>query len=187
MTSTKNKDRPTGEGQTLGAQHFAHAAPEHPGEVAAELKELVQRFRVCWEASSEDTYLEGEKRQIGFSLELIGTHEPEIKHPDPGCEHCRRVYSALKRIADWIMPKEERPTVYEIEPYRQAISYSHARHDRPDVTLTIRIVHRSDFDRPVDDCELRCLEEMKQSLKRLGVSERQWQTTVPERKNGANG
>jgi hypothetical protein len=140
----------------------------------AELRELVQRFRVCWEVGPEDSYREGEKLKIGFTLDLIGTHEPEVKHPDPGCEHCRRVYSALKKIAGWIIPKEERPTVYEIEPYRQAISYSHSRHDRPDVTLTIRIEHRSDFDRPVDDCEVRCLNEMKQRLKELGARERNW-------------
>ena len=170
----------------------AVATPPHaeqssvPGEVApAELRELVQRFRVCWEAGSEDTYLEGEKRKIGFLLDLIGTHEPEIKHPDPGCEHCRRIYSALKRIAGWVMPKEERPTVYEIEPYRQAISYTYARHDRPDVTLTIRIGHRSDFDRPVDACEVRCLNEMKQHLKDLGVCERQWQSSSPAPSSGA--
>ena len=174
MTSTKNKDRPAGEGQASEGQHSTHTASEHAGEALAELQELVQRFRVCWQAWPEDTYLEGAKRAIGFSLELIGTHEPEIKHPDPGCEHCRRVYSAVKRIADWIMPKEERPTVYEFEPYRQAISYSHARHDRPDVTLTIRIVHRSEFDRPVDDCEVRCLNEMKQHLKDIGACEREW-------------
>jgi hypothetical protein len=139
-----------------------------------ELRELVQRFRVCWEVWPEDSYPEGEKQKIGYTLDLIGTHEPEVKHPDPGCEHCRRVYSALKSIAGWIIPKEERPTVYEIDPYRQAISYSHSRHDRPDVTLTIRIEHRSDFDRPVDDCEVRCFNEMKQRLKELGAQEGKW-------------
>ena len=175
MTSMKNNDRPKSEGQAQNAPHSTDTASEHAGEALAELKELVQRFRVCWEASPECTYQVGEKRKVGFSLELIGTHEPEVKHPDPGCEHCRRVFSALKRIASWIMPKEERPTVYEIDPYRQAISYSHARHDRPDVTLTIRIVHRSDFDRPADDCEVRCLNEMKQHLKDLGACEREWE------------
>ena len=154
---------------------LAHKETSVAGEgTPTELRELVQRFRVCWEVGPDDTYRGGEKQKIGFMLDLIGTHEPEIKHPDPGCEHCRRVYSALKRVAGWIIPKEERPTAYEIDPYRQAISYSHARHDRPDVTLTIRIEHRSDFDRPVDDCEVRCLNEMKQRLKELGARERNW-------------
>lgn len=141
------------------------------------LRELVQRYRVCWESWPELLMLKREKRQIGFSLELSGTHERGVEHPSPGCRHCRAVYAALQTIAVYILPRELRPTRYEIEPYEPAIHYSASRRNRPDVTLTIRIVHRQGFERPVDECEEHCQEEMKQRLRELGACERHWVAT----------
>lgn len=155
----------------------AHEADLHRTESPAVLRELVQRFRVCWESWPEFLMVKREKRQIGFSLELSGTHERGVEHPSPGCQHCRAVYAALQTIAVYILPREQRPSRYEIEPYQTAISYSVRRRNRPDVTLAIRIVHREGYERPVDDCEERCLEEMKQRLRELGACERHWVAT----------
>ncbi len=116
----------------------------------------------------------GKQRQVGFELELTGTPEPGTEHVGPGCPACRRVYAALHAIADWILPKELRPSMYEIGPYEQVLRYSAVRGSRPDVTLSVKIVHRKGFDQPVDQCEVRCLEEMKQRLKQLGACERRW-------------
>ena len=143
-------------------------------QAPAVLKELVKQFRVSWEAWPEYAVVDRERRQIGFTLDLYGTHEPGTGHIDPGCRHCHRVFAALRVIADWILPRDERPSRYEIESYNPSISYSPARGNRPDLTLTIRIQHREGFERPVDACEVRCLEEMKQRLREVGACERQW-------------
>ena len=135
---------------------------------------LVQRFRVCWEVWPEYRIVDHETRQIGFSLELYGTHEPHVEHPTPGCEHCIRVFSALQTIAAYILPRENRPSTYSIEIYDAAIHYSHRRRDRPDVELPIKILHRNQFELPVDQCEILCLSEMKQRLQQLGASEGYW-------------
>ena len=134
------------------------------------LREHVERFRVCWESRPEYLYVRGERRQIGFVLELAGTHEPGVEHPEPGCEHCQRVFAALRDIADWILPREKRPSVYDIGCYEQAIRHSSAHQNRPDIILTIRILHRNDFEQPADECQSRCLEEMTQRLTELGAS-----------------
>lgn len=139
-----------------------------------ELRELVGRYRVCWEVWPEYLYVQKERRQVGFQLELCGTHEPEVEHPEPGCPDCQRIFVALRAIADWILPSEKRPSTYEIGPYDQAIRYSSVRRNRPDVTLTVKILHREGFERSVDACEVRCLKEMQQGLKELGACERQW-------------
>jgi len=67
------------------------------------LREHVERFRVCWESRPEYLCIRGERRQIGFVLELAGTHEAGVEHPEPGCEHCQRVFAALREIAEWIL------------------------------------------------------------------------------------
>lgn len=140
------------------------------------LKGLVKRYRVCWRVWPETVYDSRAKHEekIGFDLELIGTHAPGVEHATPGCPDCREVFAALVDIAEWIMPQEERPTRYDIDPYERAIRYSPSRDFRPDVVLTIRILHREDGLRPVDECEIRCRDEMKRKLLSLGASEGQW-------------
>lgn len=138
------------------------------------LVDLVSRYQVCWEVWPEFLMFGDKQQQVGFELELSGTHESGTGHVTPGCPACHHVYSALLAIADWILPKEERPSRYEIGPYEQALRYSAVRGNRPDVTLSVKILHRRGFDQPVDQCEVRCLEEMKLRLKQLGACERQW-------------
>jgi len=140
------------------------------------LKELVQRFRICWEALPDYYYVQKQKRQIGFTLELTGTHEQGVEHPLPGCEHCRKVWRALKAIADWIIPREERDSDYDIVRFDQSIHYDAGRKFRSDVSLRIWIRHRSGFDREVDACEVRCLGEMTQRLATIGARKTQWES-----------
>ena len=140
------------------------------------LRELVQRFRVCWKVWPELAYVGGEKRQIGYQLELAGTHEPGVEHPEPGCEHCQHVFAALRDIAEWIVPPATWDSQYDIGSYDQAIRYSVAHRNRPDIILIIRIVHRTGFEQPVEECQSRCLEEMEQRLTELGASRRSWRS-----------
>jgi len=139
-----------------------------------QVRELVGHYRVCWEVWPECIWVNNQRRQIGFQLELYGTHEPEVDHPSPGCPACLRLFTALRGIEEWILPKEKRPSTYEIGPYDQAIRYSPRRRNRPDVTLRIGIIHRQGYEAPVDACEVQCLEEMKDRLKELGAHERVW-------------
>lgn len=138
-------------------------------EGPAVLRDLVQRYQVCWEVWPEFIMAGREKRQIGFALELSGTHQRGVQHPIPGCSHCRTVFAALQTIAVYILPREERPSAYEIETYDQSIHYSSKRRNRADISLTIRILHREGFERPIDECEVLCLEGMKHRLRELGV------------------
>lgn len=146
--------------------------PEEPA--AARLRDLVQQFRVCWSVWPDEWFVDGTKRTIGFAIELCGTHEPGTLHISPGCEHCRPVQTALKEIANSILPREERPSMYDIDINNQALDYSPAHGNRPDISLTIQIRHRGIIERPVDECEVRCLQEMEQSLKDLGACKGRW-------------
>src|SRR5581483_9465435 len=124
-------------------------------ETPSLLSDFVNRYQICWEVWPEYVMVGSKERQVGLELELTGTPEPGTDHVGPGCPACRRVYSALHAIADWVLPKEERPSRYEIGPYEQAVRYSAARGSRPDVTLSVKVLHRRGFDQPVDQCEIR--------------------------------
>ena len=147
------------------------ARPEAVEEI---LRELVERFQICFEVLPDNYVVHKELRQIGFTLELTGTHEQGVEHPVPGCQHCQKVWIALRQIAKWIIPKERRDTDHDIIPFDQSIHYDAGRKFRADVSLQIWIRHRSGFDRPVDACEVRCLNEMTQRLQELGVRKGKW-------------
>jgi hypothetical protein len=141
-----------------------------------DLRKAVQDYKVCWEVLPHTAFVDGHTRQIGFDLELTGTHLPGVQAA-AGCEQCRRVYSALKAIANHVLPKEQRPSRYEVSGFDNSIRYSPSHDNRPDVTLTITIGHRSGFG-GVDDCEVRCLGEMKTALGNLGAQSGNWSTVA---------
>ena len=143
-----------------------------------ELRMVVQDHRVCWEVLPERIPVKDEEPlKVGFDLMLYGTHEVGM-HPTPGCERCAQIYRDLRKIANWIIPKEERPSRYEISIYESAIGYNRMRGNRPDVELTIKILHRARYDQPVDECEVLCLNEMKAKLLDLGAQEKRWKEGV---------
>jgi len=166
-------------------QNIQNSRGVEPNGVAR-IKSLVQRFAVCWEAHPEQAVVtlldfkeqtprvKRELRKIGFSLELYGLPEPSAENVLPGSNHCLRAQSALKEIADWILPREEDRCAYEVQMEPQSLSYSRVRADRPDVRVTIQIRHRSNWDLPIDECEECCLRVMERALHEIGACEGAW-------------
>ncbi len=139
------------------------------------LREIVRQHKVCWEVWPEyHIDREGKRIQIGFELDLMGTHYRPDHIPEPGCDECVKVYNVLKRIAQWIIPQEERDSCYEIGFFDASIHYASQRKFRKDVTLSIKILHREGFDRPTDAGEIRCLNEMEEKLEALGAHKKEW-------------
>ena len=140
-----------------------------------QIKDLVQKHKVCWEVWPEELLgSNGKKVQIGFELTLIGTHYNPEHLPWPGCDECYKVYQDLHNIAVWILPKEKRDSRYELQFFDFAIRSTPKRKSRSDIELTIKILHREGFERPVDLCEVRCLNEMERKLRQLGAPEGEW-------------
>ena len=153
------------------------------------LREIVQLHQVSYEVWPEWYMKDGIKIQIGFELQLCGINHADsngnAEHPVPGCPICFKTYSELREIANWVLPIDERPSRYEIQAFDHALHVASAkRFRRREVVVTIVIMHRSDFNRPVDDCENRCLKEMRQRLSQLGIREDVWHEdkAVTERK-----
>jgi hypothetical protein len=141
------------------------------------LKDMVEMHQVCYEVWPELLMVKGQQVKVGFNLELAGTHEHGTSTLSPGCPRCIRTFEDLRQIAEWIMPKEERPSCYEIEPYDRALHESAQRKFVPEVVLSMKILHRHGFDQPVDECEERCLKEMRNKLAELGVRAGEWRST----------
>lgn len=151
----------------------------NPVSTIERLREIVDKHQVCYEVWPERSIAKGEKILIGFELQLCGTNSHVAAkgegQPVPGCGYCLGTYEDLKQIAEWILPREKRPSRYEIGGFDRALHVApHTRRSRSEVVLTIHIMHRTDFNREVDECEKRCLQEMKGRLHQLGIQEGKW-------------
>lgn len=71
-----------------------------------------------------------------------------------------------------VLPTETRPSWSDIQGFDMALHGAGGRERRLEAELTIQIRHRSGWAEPIDDCERRCLQEMEDKLKTLGVRRR---------------
>ncbi len=143
--------------------------PENEGGVADGLRELAELHTIRYEARKEYQVVDGEKRAIGFNLELYGTHDHGESSLEPGCPKCVRTFEDMKTIAESILPTGDRASQYEILPFDHALALDPGRGLRAEVVLKIKILHGQNYFAPVDECEEACLAEMKQRLKELGI------------------
>jgi hypothetical protein len=137
------------------------------------LADLVQRHKVVYDVRLALSVYTGERQIVGYDIELRGTHEPGTERVTAGCSACETVWMDLRRIADAVLPKEIRLSEYEMPVFDHAL-HEDLRARRQDVQLTIEIRHREDYNRPLDECEERCLREIVAKLRALGAQERQW-------------
>lgn len=142
------------------------------------LADLVRRYEVCWEVWPEYSLVNGHERQVGFEIELCGTHDVG-DHVGRGCTSCHRIYNTLLSVAGWVLTNEDSSSVYAVGPYAQVVRYSLAHGNRPDIALKLKILQRERADQSTDDSQRSCLDEVKEHLAELGSCERHWRSPKP--------
>jgi hypothetical protein len=135
------------------------------------LRASARRLHAHYDVEPEIVVADGARRKVGFQVRLWGVH-PKGAGVLPGCSRCRELDRELRRIAAFVVPREERPTRLELEPLRPALYDSSVVPGADEIALSIRLVHRQGYDQPVDACEDRCLKEILARLRQLGVPER---------------
>jgi hypothetical protein len=142
---------------------------------SGELQDAVRRFEVCWEAFPELGGTHPDRKQVGFVIELYGTHNRTDVVPTAGCQHCIPVMQALLNIADYVVPADWRDSLDGLRAH-SGIEYARERGERPDIVVAITMVPRR-RGQPDDSARVECLTSIKERLQQLGTHERSW----PER------
>ena len=142
------------------------------------LRDLVQRFRVCYEVSPALAVVGEELRPVGFTIELAATHDHPRHEPYAGCDECVPVARALNELLDFTVPKDFRASHFDVHRPRMSHQFAPERGNRGDLTASVEVLHRDGATRPVDDCELRCRDEIVATLKDLGACERVWRERI---------
>ncbi len=139
----------------------------------AKRNDWLNGFAVFWHMWPYRTVIDREVRQIGFELELIGSHCVDPNHLNPGCPQCRRVRSALlvvaEHLANHVFPNLQESLTYDIDPHPTSVVYSA---NRACVTVSIIVMRRHAFDRPIDVSDNFVPGSVKQSMAELGIAER---------------
>ncbi len=116
-----------------------------------------------------------ERRQVGFEVELIGSHCSDPSHIDPACAICHRVQRLLLGIAAAVAAdgRQARDSVRcEITHDPQSVVCSPGWGNRACVTVSIHILHKRGFDHLVSQAENDFLEGIRAHLLELGLPQR---------------
>ena len=137
----------------------------------AALRELARSRHIHFEVEPEISFRGSERVKVGFDVRLWAVHGKGARAL-PGCPKCWDLVDDLRRIAEAVVPTGERASRTELEPFRPALYESRVVPGADEVSVTIRLIHRNGYDRPVDACEERCLKEIRARMRALGIPER---------------
>ena len=141
----------------------------------AELGRWIREHQVCYETMPLREVDHGGTVHVGYELSLFAGAGAS----SPGDAASQAAYEHLKEIASEVFPREGRPSQYEVGTFDASWRLRAETRWRPEVQLVVRIIHRAGYLGPADECELRCLHEIQQGLRRLGVAENLWETNDP--------
>lgn len=141
-----------------------------------DLREIVREHCVCYEVWPEWSGNGRRPTRIGFAISLCGVHENGVEQHDmPGCPRCWGTYTALRALAEWVKPEQEKKCRFEIPAYDRSWHVApNARHARNETVATIKIFHRRNIDGTIDGCQQQCLTDVRQKLAELGIRENVW-------------
>ena len=76
----------------------------------------------------------------------------------------------LREIVSYVMPKDDTNCTVEILPFDNSVHEAPVRHLRPEVEVTLKVIHRCGFAQPLDQEEEKCLKDLESRLQALGIS-----------------
>ncbi len=133
------------------------------------IREIVNRFSVCYEVYPESTVLHDHTvRQVGFCVDLCG-RPPLGTNVSPGYAPSEEIHGGLSQIASWVIPEKDFECCYQLDGFDTSLHCGSRAQDCGSVQLEIHILHQRGFDRPLDECEVRALREVEDRLENLGV------------------
>ena len=136
------------------------------------VQSLVAEYSVFWQFWPQFEQKHGERRLVGFEVELIGSHTSDLNHVDPGCPACRHVRSVLLSIAELILGEltlGRNLLTYSIDSHSSSILCLPALGNRSAVWVSIYFsLNRANG----QSFETDLLDEVKTFLNRSGIHQR---------------
>lgn len=135
------------------------------------LRDLVHTFGISFRLRPMYVSLAGGRPEIGFELELIGTHAASDLHINDRCERCLRVLFALLDLADRGLCEEKTPVRLIGARYEKRIRYTASSRDWPEVVLWVTVVRPMGLEGVEKDRMLALGDDVRKALQDLGCRE----------------
>ncbi len=137
---------------------------------------LLSNYDVFWHLWPQRAVIDREVRQVGFELELMGSHSLDPSHLDPGCPQCRRVRSVLlavaEYLADQLLPNLLESVTYDIDPHSTCVVCPAGLANRPCVIVSVVVTHTQAFAREPAIPENFAFDGVRGCMADLGIPER---------------
>ena len=133
---------------------------------------LVTEYGVFWQFWPQFQQAHGERRLVGFEVELIGSHDSDLNHLDPACPKCRNVRAVLLAIADLLRRDTivgESSLTYNIDSHSNTILCLPALGNRSVVSISIYVSWNPANGQPY---ETDLLAGIKSFLNKYGIHQR---------------
>lgn len=132
----------------------------------------VAEYGVFWQLWPQFEQTHGERRLVGFEVELIGSHTSDLNHLDPSCATCHQVRSVLLAIAKLMSGEiavSRNSFTYNIDSHSNSILCLPALGNRSAVSVSV-VVSWSPLNGQSLETDL--LNELKTFLNRWGIHQR---------------
>lgn len=140
------------------------------------LRDLVRMFDISFRLRPIYASLASDGPEIGFELELIGTHQKVKQHDQSRCTQCGSLLLVLLELADECLSEEQ--VADQISTHcEKVVHYTSGAGDWPEVALRISVIRKANqedvaADRLTQlDQLLQLTEDIKTELSNLGCRE----------------
>jgi len=136
------------------------------------VQSLATEYGMFWQFWPQFEQTHGERRLVGFEVELIGSHTSDLNHVDPACPTCRHVRSVLLAIANAMLSEtnfRRNYLTYNIDSHSNSILCLPALGNRSAVSVSIYVVWNQSNGQSF---ETDLLSEIKAFLNGWGIHQR---------------
>jgi hypothetical protein len=123
----------------------------------------------------------GESVEIGFVLDLHGTHESATDHRERTCQHCANLMLALRIIGDWLFPPQGKCSFCEVQAYNNFVRGDQQGPPEVSSTRALRLVSHLGTRCQLGACHVWCMNNMTERLNTIGMVERAKNQLTAER------
>lgn len=135
------------------------------------LRDLAGMFCISFRLRPKYVSLASDGPEIGFEMELIGTHQKVGQHVHGGCAQCLRVLLVLLELADRSLPEEGTPARPISRRCEKLIRYGPSAGDWPEVVLRMTVIRQASLEDVAGDRLLQLTEDIRTVLQDLGCRE----------------
>jgi hypothetical protein len=153
----------------LGKQDTGGGDPEGFSLV---LRELVEHFQITWAVSPLRECVSGESVEMGFVLELKGTHEPVSGHVGRRCPHCANLLMAMRIIGEWLFPPDGSCEFCELRIFNNFVRGEEDGLSEPCSMKVFCLASHVGARCQLGSCHAWCEATLRERLNRIGSVER---------------